>query len=141
MACFTFTAELASSFFGAAYRNPKPFTPLQASFLPLLRSSSRSRRTTTTHFQPLYLNSHSFSRIFFHNPSKHARRFTAAASTSAPPQTEDSDVSTAIPPDNRIPATIITGFLGSGKVSSYLLISLIHFKISVSETLNFKFDV
>ncbi|KAM7266613.1 hypothetical protein ACFE04_004510 [Oxalis oulophora] len=45
------------------------------------------------------------------------RRFSVsanAASTTA----DDSDVSTTkIPPDNRIPATIITGFLGSGKTT------------------------
>lgn len=41
-----------------------------------------------------------------------SRRFVASATA-----TEDgSDVLTKIPPDERIPATIITGFLGSGKV-------------------------
>lgn len=52
--------------------------------------------------------------------SNRTRRFSSvsasASASSAPPQTEDSDVTTKIPPDNRIPATIITGFLGSGKV-------------------------
>lgn len=37
-----------------------------------------------------------------------------AATTS---QSDDSDVATKYPPDNRIPATIITGFLGSGKTT------------------------
>ncbi|KAG8072786.1 hypothetical protein GUJ93_ZPchr0006g45248 [Zizania palustris] len=43
------------------------------------------------------------------------RRFAAsAASTTAD---EDQGVEMMIPPDNRIPATIITGFLGSGKTT------------------------
>ncbi|KAL3511930.1 hypothetical protein ACH5RR_024647 [Cinchona calisaya] len=49
-----------------------------------------------------------------------SRRFTVAAgaaTTSTPPQSEDSDILTKIPPDDRIPATIITGFLGSGKTT------------------------
>lgn len=95
----TFTAEVACSFFGLAYRNRKPFTlSLQTTLLPLLR------RTTT----------HSRSLTF---PLRPSRRFFVTSATTAPPQSEDSDVSTVIPPDNRIPATIITGFLGSGKVS------------------------
>ncbi|XP_047162959.1 P-loop guanosine triphosphatase YjiA-like [Vigna umbellata] len=105
MSSLTFTAEVASSFFGLAYRNPKPFTlSLQTTLLPLLRR-------TTTRSQSL---THSLSAPF---PLRPARRFTVAATTAAPPQSEDSDVSTVIPPDNRIPATIITGFLGSGKTT------------------------
>ncbi|XP_039119702.1 COBW domain-containing protein 1-like isoform X2 [Dioscorea cayenensis subsp. rotundata] len=42
------------------------------------------------------------------------RRFTASAASTAE---ENSDVMTKIPPDDRIPATIITGFLGSGKTT------------------------
>ncbi|XP_020203918.1 COBW domain-containing protein 1 [Cajanus cajan] len=97
-------SDVASAFFGLAYRNPKPFTfSLQTTLLPLLR------RTTTT-------TTYSLSATF---PLTPARRFSlaATASASAPPQSDDSDVSTAIPPDNRIPATIITGFLGSGKTT------------------------
>ncbi|XP_061372223.1 uncharacterized protein LOC133314726 [Gastrolobium bilobum] len=108
MASLTFKAELVSTFFGFAYRNPKPFNPLQTTFVPLLCK-------TKTHSQSL--SSYSFSRTFALNPSRGTRRFTVAATTTAPPHTEGSDVSTAIPPDNRIPATIITGFLGSGKTT------------------------
>jgi hypothetical protein len=43
------------------------------------------------------------------------RRFTASAASTTEAE-ECSGVETLIPPDNRIPATIITGFLGSGKV-------------------------
>jgi hypothetical protein len=46
-------------------------------------------------------------------PSWRARRRFAASAAEAE---ECSGVETLIPPDNRIPATIITGFLGSGKV-------------------------
>ncbi|TKY50637.1 COBW domain-containing protein 2 [Spatholobus suberectus] len=106
MPSLTFTAEVASSFFGLAYRNPKPFAlSLQTTLLPLLR------RRRTNHPQSL---TYSLSATF---PLRPARRFTVAATTTAPPHSEDSDVSTSIPPDNRIPATIITGFLGSGKTT------------------------
>ncbi|KAL9316970.1 hypothetical protein ACSQ67_013487 [Phaseolus vulgaris] len=82
MSSLTFTAEVASSFFGLAYRNPKPFTlSLPTSLLPLLR------RTTT--------RSQSLSAPF---PLRPARRFTVAATTAAPPHSEESDASTVIPP-------------------------------------------
>lgn len=45
------------------------------------------------------------------------RRFAAsAASTTTEEEEEGAGAEVMIPPDNRIPATIITGFLGSGKV-------------------------
>lgn len=47
-------------------------------------------------------------------PSWRARRRFAASAAEAE---ECSGVETLIPPDNRIPATIITGFLGSGKTT------------------------
>ncbi|VFQ73360.1 unnamed protein product [Cuscuta campestris] len=46
-----------------------------------------------------------------------SRRFTACATTTSTPQGEGSEVLTDIMHDNRIPATIITGFLGSGKTT------------------------
>ncbi|KAI4325234.1 hypothetical protein MLD38_030651 [Melastoma candidum] len=46
-----------------------------------------------------------------------SRAFTVSATATAAPQNDESDVLTKIPPDNRIPATIITGFLGSGKTT------------------------
>ncbi|CAH1423002.1 unnamed protein product [Lactuca virosa] len=53
--------------------------------------------------------------------AKRLSRNLSVAATAAPTQQdedyEDSDVFTKIPPDNRIPATIITGFLGSGKTT------------------------
>lgn len=46
-----------------------------------------------------------------------SRRLTVASAATSASETEDSGVLTKIPPDNRIPATIITGFLGSGKTT------------------------
>lgn len=48
-------------------------------------------------------------------PQGDRRRFSAVAAQTT--QSEGSDVLTKIPPDDRIPATIITGFLGSGKTT------------------------
>ncbi|KAL6911649.1 hypothetical protein ACP4OV_000454 [Aristida adscensionis] len=48
-------------------------------------------------------------------PSWRARRRFAASAAST--TEEDAGVETMIPPDDRIPATIITGFLGSGKTT------------------------
>ncbi|KAK3155568.1 hypothetical protein QOZ80_2BG0204860 [Eleusine coracana subsp. coracana] len=48
-------------------------------------------------------------------PSWRARRRFAASAASTTEEGADAD--TMIPPDNRIPATIITGFLGSGKTT------------------------
>ncbi|KAL3633083.1 hypothetical protein CASFOL_026067 [Castilleja foliolosa] len=45
-----------------------------------------------------------------------SRRFSVSSANSAS-ETVDCEVLTKIPPDNRIPATIITGFLGSGKTT------------------------
>ncbi|KAF1878952.1 hypothetical protein Lal_00047624 [Lupinus albus] len=103
MACFT--AEVASTFFALSSRT----------ISPLLFSTTRR---ITCHSK--FLTYSSF-RLLLSNPTRPvaARRFTVSATTTAPPQTYDdsSGVSTVIPPDNRIPATIITGFLGSGKTT------------------------
>lgn len=48
------------------------------------------------------------------NLAKPSRRLSVAATATT--ASDQSDVATKIPPDSRIPATIITGFLGSGKV-------------------------
>ncbi|KAG0535321.1 hypothetical protein BDA96_04G356500 [Sorghum bicolor] len=50
-------------------------------------------------------------------PSWRARRRFVASAASTTDAEECSGVETLIPPDNRIPATIITGFLGSGKTT------------------------
>uniref|UniRef100_A0A803LE76 CobW C-terminal domain-containing protein n=1 Tax=Chenopodium quinoa TaxID=63459 RepID=A0A803LE76_CHEQI len=67
---------------------------------------------------------HRFSPLSLSSKSPEFRRnlrsFSVAASSSTAASaefTEEDDVVTKIPPDNRIPATIITGFLGSGKTT------------------------
>uniref|UniRef100_A0A0D9VM89 CobW C-terminal domain-containing protein n=1 Tax=Leersia perrieri TaxID=77586 RepID=A0A0D9VM89_9ORYZ len=45
------------------------------------------------------------------------RRFAASAASTATEEEEGAGGEMMIPPDNRIPATIITGFLGSGKTT------------------------
>ncbi|OIW12786.1 hypothetical protein TanjilG_24719 [Lupinus angustifolius] len=97
------TPELvASTFFSFSHFTPKPF----------LHLSTRSSRFLT--------HSHSSSTLLSlnaPNPTRpyRARRFTVSATATASPQTDHA--STVIPHDNRIPATIITGFLGSGKTT------------------------
>ncbi|CAL0300473.1 unnamed protein product [Lupinus luteus] len=103
-----FTAELASTFFAFSSRTLSPL---------LFSTTSRTTRITC-HSKFL---TYSSSRLLLSNPTRPfpARRFTVSATTTAPPQTDDASdsFSTVIPPDNRIPATIITGFLGSGKTT------------------------
>ncbi|CAI8601583.1 unnamed protein product [Vicia faba] len=106
MASFT---EFASSLLCVAYRKPRTFN--------LLSNNTRITKTTFLHRS----NSSPVSKLLCNNNihTTPVRRFTvASSSTVSPPQTdEDEEVSTVIPQDNRIPATIITGFLGSGKTT------------------------
>lgn len=63
-------------------------------------------------FRSTTLNALDFAKL-----KRSSRRFTVSSTAAPTSQGETSDVSTKIPPDNRIPATIITGFLGSGKTT------------------------
>ncbi|KAH9715386.1 CobW C-terminal domain-containing protein [Citrus sinensis] len=72
--------------------------------LPLLHQARNLSCKTTP--------SSSHSKFIAFRVPRPYRRFTVSASAS-----EDSDLLTKIPPDNRSPATIITGFLGSGKTT------------------------
>ncbi|KAB1218740.1 COBW domain-containing protein 2 [Morella rubra] len=109
------TADLATTFLTLTARHRTPLSRVQATVLPFLLSpatpQSRSLRFTTSSFHSRIIA------VDFSKPKGCSRRLTVAASASATttPQSEGSDVSTKIPPDNRVPATIITGFLGSGK--------------------------
>ncbi|XP_065857166.1 uncharacterized protein [Euphorbia lathyris] len=69
----------------------------------------------------------------FKNPC----RFSFAAAS------EDCDVTTKIPPDDRIPATIITGFLGSGKTTllNHILTADHGKRIAVIENEYGEFDI
>lgn len=92
---------VATTFVGILKRQSSPRVPLATFPFPWRKASVRSIRSSAT------LNtSVSLKRTI--------RRFTASATTA---ESETSDVLTQIPPDNRIPATIITGFLGAGKTT------------------------
>ncbi|RYR36850.1 hypothetical protein Ahy_A09g041804 [Arachis hypogaea] len=119
MSCLSLRAEVAaSSLLTVAYRNPKPLHPFPSRIL-CTRSKSKCCSQLLTYSSSSTSTSASTSRTFPLNfpLTTSRRRFTVSATTTAPPQSDSSDVSTKIPPDNRIPATIITGFLGSGKTT------------------------
>ncbi|PRQ50545.1 putative cobalamin (vitamin B12) biosynthesis CobW [Rosa chinensis] len=77
----------------------------------------RPRTSPLSHTLSYSTSTSSFRQRLVSNSKRGSRRFTVAATTATPPQSDSSDVLTQIPPDNRIPATIITGFLGSGKTT------------------------
>ena len=82
-------------------------TRLPSAFLPF-----RPFTFTLTSFQ-----SPPLAPLHFSLASKRtSRRFSVASTATPTSESDESDVLTKIPPDDRIPATIITGFLGSGKV-------------------------
>lgn len=121
------TADIASTFLslssragaGAAHRTR--LSQVRATVLPFLLSPNN--KTFQSHSLRVSFSSLSFnSSIIAAKPKRGLRRFTTAATatTTTTPQSEGSDLSSKIPADHRIPATIITGFLGSGKV--YLLL-------------------
>lgn len=107
--------DIATTFLGLAKRQLTPLNRFGATVFPQLWKNK------------VFMNqSHSIcssvrSRIVSINCTSKARgfsrRFTASAASTSTPQSENSDVLTKIPPDDRIPATIITGFLGSGKTT------------------------
>ncbi|OAY52759.1 COBW domain-containing protein 1 [Manihot esculenta] len=107
--------DVASTFLSFTSRNQTPLSRIRTAVLPLFLKDHQSlslKSTRSFHSRIVALG-------FSKPTSNFRRRFTvsAASSTTAAPQSEDSDLTTKIPPDNRIPATIITGFLGSGKTT------------------------
>ncbi|KAM3380582.1 COBW domain-containing protein 1 [Capsicum galapagoense] len=110
----SFSIDIATTFMGLAKRQTPHLHGLRTAVFPCLWKTRKFRRPicSTT----------SSSRISFtiNNSAKanrFSRRFSVSATSTATPQSEESDVLTKVPPDNRIPATIITGFLGSGKTT------------------------
>ncbi|WCJ40477.1 plastid transcriptionally active 17 [Euphorbia peplus] len=93
----------ATSFISFSSRQQNPLSTIRTSLLPLFFKSQPTLSVTSTrsfHSKPLSI------KPSFQTPP----RFSSTAA-------EDCDVTTKIPPDDRIPATIITGFLGSGKTT------------------------
>uniref|UniRef100_A0A7N2LN85 CobW C-terminal domain-containing protein n=1 Tax=Quercus lobata TaxID=97700 RepID=A0A7N2LN85_QUELO len=118
------TADLASTFLslssraGAAHRTR--LSQVRATVLPFLLSPNNKTFQSQSHSLRFSFSTLSFnSSIIAAKPKRGLRRFTTAATatTTTTPQSEGSDLSSKIPADNRIPATIITGFLGSGKTT------------------------
>ncbi|XP_041001359.1 P-loop guanosine triphosphatase YjiA-like isoform X2 [Juglans microcarpa x Juglans regia] len=110
------TADLATTFLTLTYRHRTPLSQVRATVLPFIRSAR------TCQFRPVrFTTTSSFhSRIIAVDSPKAkviSRRLSVAATATTTPHSEGSDVSTKIPPDDRVPATIITGFLGSGKTT------------------------
>ncbi|OAY69348.1 COBW domain-containing protein 1 [Ananas comosus] len=103
-AAATFSTDLATAFFGAARR--RSFAALRLRSLPLLSLRPRPPATVAA----------ARSSVLGSGRRSPARGFAASASASAGAATDEgADVLTRVPPDDRVPATIITGFLGSGK--------------------------
>ncbi|XP_021736657.1 uncharacterized protein LOC110703209 [Chenopodium quinoa] len=93
--------------------------PLRKPQFPLTPFHHKPYHSTTTSLS--FNLRHRFSPLSLSSKSpgfrRNLRSFSVAASSSTAEFTEEDDVVTKIPPDNRIPATIITGFLGSGKTT------------------------
>ncbi|GAB4842114.1 hypothetical protein Ancab_012072 [Ancistrocladus abbreviatus] len=110
--------DIATSFMGLAKRRALPASKT----LPIFPFLSKPNDYNSRHF--LCLSYRPNSTALTTNLPRFSRRnlllgggFTVRASTAAAPETTTDDLTTKIPPDNRIPATIITGFLGSGKTT------------------------
>lgn len=127
--------DIATTFLGLAKRHPTRLNTIGTAVFPVFRKHRippcRAYLTCCS------TNSRTVSVNWSSKPKPFSCRFTtSAAATTSTPQSEDSDVSTKIPPDDRIPATIITGFLGSGKVK-FPLCNLLFIKILVWKSNSF----
>ncbi|GMN49963.1 hypothetical protein TIFTF001_019124 [Ficus carica] len=110
------SADLATTIFGLTSRTPTPLSRVRTAvhfplpWRPTTPHSSQTVTYSTSSFRSTTLIALDFAKL-----KRSSRRFTVSSTAAPTSQGETSDVSTKIPPDNRIPATIITGFLGSGK--------------------------
>ncbi|CAN1176192.1 Zinc-regulated GTPase metalloprotein activator 1 [Linum perenne] len=108
--------ELAPTFLTFASRSQTPLLRTRTSLIVPLFSTlpkAASCSTTTRSFQSSAVP----FRFSVRPTSAGRRRFSAKASSATTQYSEESDITTKIPQDDRIPATIITGFLGSGKTT------------------------
>ncbi|KAF8393115.1 hypothetical protein HHK36_021356 [Tetracentron sinense] len=101
--------DIATTFVGFARSQANKLSRVHTTAFPLLWRSK--------FHQSYSLRTSSIDVKIVSSFSKSKRRFRAFAAAAATTQSESSDVLTKIPPDDRIPATIITGFLGSGKTT------------------------
>ncbi|CAL9127582.1 unnamed protein product [Musa textilis] len=109
------SSDLATAFFGLARRHAAVAFNLRAPIFAVARRRtpvSICARAYAVGAKPTVVAGP--GRLAISTRSRaHARRFAASAAATD----EGSDLLTKIPPDDRIPATIITGFLGSGKTT------------------------
>lgn len=112
--------DMATAFLGLAKRHPSPFSTFRTTLFCKNKPNITNFHMRTCLITTVTAANSVHSRISYslkHPRKSFSRRFTVSSATTSVPQTEDSDVLTKIPPDDRIPATIITGFLGSGKTT------------------------
>ncbi|KAK1275456.1 hypothetical protein QJS04_geneDACA003739 [Acorus gramineus] len=114
------STDLVTAFVGLATRTPVSRT-LRTHLLPSLLGHRRGYRAPSLSVSRPVEVIGGFSREMCglsRRMKRPFRRFaTATGGKGAVEEEEDCDMLTKIPPDDRIPATIITGFLGSGKTT------------------------
>ncbi|KAJ8774026.1 hypothetical protein K2173_009457 [Erythroxylum novogranatense] len=107
--------DLSTTFISlTSQRRHHPHAPLsgvRATVLPLLLKTQIPQQSLSVKSTRSFPSIRSFNCSTFNG----LRKFSVAATPSQ--QTENSDLITKITQDDRIPATIITGFLGSGKTT------------------------
>ncbi|KAK6147834.1 hypothetical protein DH2020_018746 [Rehmannia glutinosa] len=116
--------DMAATFLGLAKSHSFPLSSINTTLFfcktrPKIIAQTRKFLTSTTSANSRIVYSSKQTRKYF------PRRFTVSGATTSAPETDDSDVLTKIPPDNRIPATIITGFLGSGKLLKMSIVAFL----------------
>ncbi|KAK1288644.1 hypothetical protein QJS10_CPB19g00582 [Acorus calamus] len=114
------STDLVTAFIGLATRTPVSRT-LRTHLLPSLLGHRRGYRAPSLSVSRPVEVIAGFSREMCglsRRMKRPVRRFaTATGGKGAVEEEEDCDMLMKIPPDDRIPATIITGFLGSGKTT------------------------
>ncbi|KAI0504523.1 hypothetical protein KFK09_015475 [Dendrobium nobile] len=110
-----FSADIGSVFVGVAKRFSADAIHLRRPFL--LQFSGSRRLSAAAVVRVKRATSKATSLRYVIPGLASSRAFLRSFVTSAATTEESSDVLTKIPPDDRIPATIITGFLGSGKTT------------------------